>query len=96
MSEVENMLIEGQAIPSILVGDIVRQGKSFWEIDGIYLGAEGQESVVSMIPIGKTPNPNGQVLIPIDFISGKVLRCVGLSPWNAQPVRGLNERQRNE
>lgn len=64
-------------------GDIIRKDdpatglSRFWEIEGVYLGAVGQESLVCLRPLSETPGVVGQMAytnthVPAAFVQGSI------------------------
>ena len=56
------------------VGDVFRmpandRGYRVWKVDGVHLGACGQESVVSMVALDKSaPLEHGKILVPVQIL----------------------------
>ena len=45
----------------------------YWEVWAIYIGGEGEESVVELRPLGQKPNRHGLTLVPMAFLDGAEL-----------------------
>lgn len=55
------------------VGDIIRLrtsgfGYHVWRVVGEYLGGMGQESVVEIETLDRTPNTEGRMLVPVEIL----------------------------
>ena len=64
--------------PNDLIRTTLRTGVNLeWEVKGIYLGGEGQESVVELEPVGKerhdVPGASAHTLIPAQILDMAIL-----------------------
>lgn len=58
-------------------GDLVVEEARIWRVTGVYLGAVGQEDVVGLEPLDKTPPHVGEetvaeMIVPTALVQGKV------------------------
>jgi hypothetical protein len=78
----------------ISVGDLLRLGDRFWEVEGIHLGALKQESVIEIEVIGKSnPSAHGKTLDRMFIPQDMAYSCEIYTPYK---TKSLKEGSRHE
>lgn len=64
---------------SVEVNDLVTFAGHAWRVTGVYLGAEKQESVATLVCLDRKPNSvtkAGDCVVPLPFLYGRIYRYV--------------------